>query len=200
MIVVETTQGQVKGESPKDVAIVLRSKPYRWTLSRIGDLFKCTRENVRLYLKHAPLDTKGYRHYPELEDPATFEGWDDREIAERLGIAESRVNGARRRLGLKKVQPVDILRRRDYFVQVLFGKSVKASKRFPEFFDLLSVCLTEEQKKVASDFYIFGVADSEQRRQHRKWTFEALKLEVKKINLTIQWAIEKEYIERINEE
>ncbi len=91
----------------------------RLTLRAIADRLGMSRTQVYNVLRKA--GAFGTRKYPELADVETFEKPDD-VIADGLGVKLSRVETARRRLGLRKRRFHDLKARREWFAMEVFGK------------------------------------------------------------------------------
>ncbi len=102
----------------KEDIIKLRQQD-RSTLRAIAERLGISRTQVYNVLHGAGI--VGPRSYPELGNIAIFAKPDD-VIAEELGVRLSRVETARRRLGLRKRRFHDLRARRERFAMDVFGK------------------------------------------------------------------------------
>ncbi len=99
--------------------VIRLRKEERLTLRAIAERMGTSR--TRVYNILHDVGIIGPRSYPELWDAETFAKPDD-VIAKELGIRLSRVETARRGLGLRKRRFHDLKARREWFAMEVFGK------------------------------------------------------------------------------
>lgn len=134
------------------IEVIKALRKERLNQAQIGKLVDLSRERVSQILGRP-----GRLEFPELEEPRTFQQSDEM-IAYDLNLPLSRVSAARRRLGLRSTNKVDMARRRRTLSLYLF-------KRLPgpNFIDFIREQLAELDKgkaRVIEEFYIQGVSQS----------------------------------------
>ncbi len=112
--------------------VVRMRKQERLTLRDIAVRLGISRTHVYNILRKDGL--YGMREYPELDSVYTFARPDD-VIAGELGIRLSRVETARRRLGLRKRRYHNLSARRERFVLEVFGR--EPGPNFPSIVDFV---------------------------------------------------------------
>ncbi len=150
MIEIEYRNRIYQGETKADVIQLLRKE--RLNQAHIGKLVGLSRERVSQILGRP-----GRLSFPELYDNRTFQDSDEM-IAFNLNLPLSRISAARRRLGLRTTNKVDVARRRRTLSLYLFKKLPG-----PNFVDFLKEQLAELDKgkaRVIEEFYVQGVSQS----------------------------------------
>jgi predicted XRE-type DNA-binding protein len=150
MIQIEYRDKTYTGETKADVIQLLRKE--RLNQAQIGKLVGLSRERVSQILGRP-----GRLSFPELDNVITFLESDEM-IAFNLNLPLSRVSAARRRLGLRTSNKVDVARRRRTLAQFLFKKLPG-----PNFVDFLKEQLAELDKgksRVIEEFYVLGISQS----------------------------------------
>ncbi len=121
----------------------------RLTLRVIADRLGISRTQVYNILRD--VGAFGPRKYPELTDAETFEKPDDM-IADELGVKLSRVETARRGLGLRKRRFHDLKARRERFANEVFGKM--PGPNFPDVVEFVRDNVREAMADKVIGFYV----------------------------------------------
>jgi biotin operon repressor len=174
--------------SKEEIAAKLRNKPYRFTMAKIGELLGCSRQNVSLILKGKSPKLE----YPELDNEESYK-LSDQELAEKLGLSIYRVASHRRKLGVKKEQPIDIEKRHFYLVKSIYGDDYKPGENIVSLIEKIIKQLHGEARKKFKSFYLDGNKDNNSSRSYRS----KIKKKIIKENFDVETAISEKYIEGI---
>ena len=165
-------------ESDARQAEMVALRKERRTMQEIADTVGVTRARVSQILQRSGMS--GRLEYKELEDPTTFEKPDE-VVANELRVPLSRVQAARRKLGIYRWHGANLDERRDWFADNLFG--AKPGPNFVEgMTEYIENSMPTEQAILLIDWYLKGrTADTGYRRSFRAYAKKRLK---EKINIS----------------
>lgn len=125
------------------------------TLRQVAEHFGVSKSYISWLLRRKGLS--GYRDYPALRDPATFEKPDD-VIAKELNVTRNRVSTARRALKIRRRRSVSLAGRRERFVHGVFGRAWKPGPNFPAITGFIRDSLVNSMADRVLEFYVEGRA------------------------------------------
>lgn len=120
--------------------------------TEIAEKIGCTRSHVSWVVDKHSLKEKYSRPEKLPFNVKAIEGLTDEEIAEKFDLSLIGASNRRKKLGLSKVRPIDLTRRRNGLTQSLFGYD--AGPKFTEYFLGVIDNLTNRQKTIIINFYI----------------------------------------------
>lgn len=151
--IIEINGIKIKGTT-KEICILLRKEPYKYSMTKIAGLLNQTRSNVSRLLKGTGYEGQLKKEKKVLEKE-NYNGLTDKEVSKKYSLAITYVSNRRRELKVKPKKVIASYHRQTLLCRSLFGDNYLPGKDFKVgiLWLMNRLGIPEDRQEIIENFY-----------------------------------------------